>query len=320
MDEARTATGNLTIRQLEIVVVASRSESFSAAAKKLGVAQPSLSIAIAHVERQLGVQLFNRSGRRVTVTTHGARLAVAASELLYIYRSAVRGIQNREAITSKIRFGILPGLGAWVAPAAIREFRASYPGFDVALHDAPPSEGLRLLLDGIVDFAILNEPPDMAGLSAEIIGESHFKVVVATNSPLAKRQSVSWQDLVGETLIHSGGLQRRGYVQRLWEEAGYELQPRYEVNELATATGMAAEGLGFVLMPGYFHPEMVDRRLASVPLSSDAVGRNLYLVRVKGAALSPEAEALVGLIRSKLVSRGPVTEAAPTGKKGRTRG
>lgn len=300
MEEPRIGTGNLTIRQLEIVMVASKSESFSAAAKKLGVTQPSLSTAIAQVERVLGVQLFNRAGRSVTVTTHGARLAVAATELLHIYRSAVRGIQNAEATTTKIRLGVLPGIGAWVAPAAVREFRAACPGFDVALYDPMPSEGIQLLLDGILDFMILTEPPDISGLEAEIIGKTYLQIVVSKDSALAKRDSVGWQDLASESLIHAGGLRRRGYVQRLWEEAGYDLRSRYEVNETATGIGLAAEGLGFVLTPDYFHPEIVDARLAAVPLSSDAAGRNLYLVRLKGSKLSAEARILIDLIQAKV--------------------
>ena len=75
-------------------------------------------------------------------------------------------------------------------------------------------------------------------------------------------------DLATVPLILAGNLQRRGYLQGVWEAAGYDLRPRYEVNELTTGLGMAAAGLGFILLPHSYLARPLGPRIVAVRLAS----------------------------------------------------
>jgi len=314
MTDQSPPAGKLTFRQLEIFLAASRSESFSAAAKKLDVAQPSLSAAIAKVEHQLGVTLFDRTTRNVTLTAEGARLAVAAADLIKIYRSSIQNLASGAQPEARVRFAAPPALlGGTVAPIAIREFRRRFPDYQVTFHDVDRREAIKLLVGGSVDFAIVNDPPNLAEVEKRVIGETSFEVIIAADHPLAKRKSVTWQDLETAPLILAGNLRRRGLIQEAWESAGHDLRPTYEVNELRTGVGMAAAGLGFVLLPeGYLDPEL-PAHLAAVRLESDSFKRPLGLLRLKSQPLSDPTQHLAELLERQLQSR-QKTRKPRTGK------
>jgi LysR family transcriptional regulator, carnitine catabolism transcriptional activator len=304
MSEDATPSGNLTIRQLEIFLVASRSESFSAAAKKLAISQPTLSSAVARIEQQLGVTLFDRTTRRVVLTSAGGRLAVAAADLVRIYHSSISNLRAAPENSPRIRLSVSPTLGAVVAPAAIAAFRETHPDFEVTLHDVDRQDAITLLTDRMTDFAIMNDAPTLADLEREVIGDTWFDVVVASTSPLASLSSVRWKDLAGTPLILAGSLQRRGYLQSVWENAGYQFQPRYEVNELTTGLGLAAAGLGYVLLPHSYLSRPLDRGLAAVRLNSPAMARPLELLFLKASPPSDAMREFLAIFRAEFAAPG----------------
>jgi DNA-binding transcriptional LysR family regulator len=296
----QSPSGNVTIRQLEIFLVTSRSESFSAAAKRLGITQPSLSTAIARIEQQLGVTLFDRTTRRMDLTNSGGRLAVAAADLVRIYHSSISNLRSAPETAPRLRFSISPTMGAVVVPNAIAAFRDFHAEHEITLHDVDRQQAITLLTDRVTDFAIMNDAPGLAELEREVIGDTWFDAVMSTTWPLARRDAVQWDDLKDIPLILAGNLQRRGYLQSVWESAGFDLRPRYEVNELTTGLGMAMAGLGFVLLPHSYLRRPLESGLAAIRLASSAFERSLEFLYLKESPPNEAARTFLRLLRAEL--------------------
>jgi len=300
MAASEAAAGNLTIRQLQIFLVASRSESFSSAAQKLGIAQPTLSASILRIERQLGVSVFDRSSRHMRLTRAGGRLAVAAADLVHIYQSTIRNLREEKDAKSRIRFAMVPAINGAIAPAAIAQFKKMHPDQEISLHDVDAEDAISMVLDATVDFAILSNLPPMSGLQHEVIGQTRIDVLISAESELARRTSVGWDDLSELPLILAGSLKRRGHLQAIWEDASYELRATYEVNDIATGVALAAEGLGYILLTNTYLPRPLNPALAAIPLTSGSMPRPLHVAYLEQRQISAAARALIDCLQEQL--------------------
>jgi DNA-binding transcriptional LysR family regulator len=299
------ATGSfaemLTLRQLEIFNVASGAESFSAAARRLEISQPTLSTAISRIERQLEVRLFDRSTRMLTLTIEGERLAIMAADMLAIYRSSIRSLKARtEAHRERLTVMALPSIAASVVPAAVERFVALHPDIDLTIHDTGRKQGLDLVLDRIADFALLSDAPRINELRYEPLAADRFVIVVHASSPLAGLDKIGWSDLAREPVILVGNQATRARIERTWLAAGHDIVPRFSVEQVSTALALAAHQLGSVLLPELYLTPALLGELRAVPLDSPELLRRIELVHRNDRPLSDAARLLADLIRADL--------------------
>ncbi len=154
------------LQQLRGFCYAARSRSISKAAEKMGLSQPSVSLQIKALERELGALLFTRRGPRIELTHDGQRLIELARPLVdaidgldesfaALRESAERGTVNVAAGGSTIQY---------LLPPFVEKYTREYPQVDVRLHNVTGKAGLVLLREGDVDFAVgpmLDTPPDI---------------------------------------------------------------------------------------------------------------------------------------------------------------
>src|SRR4051812_43442734 len=150
---------NLTHRQFEILIAAADSESFSAAAQRLGISQPSLSESIRRIERELGARLFERTTRSMKLTPEGRHATAVAREIVRDFKRALERLASRsDDKQGRISIAALPSIACAVLPAVIEEFRREYPGIDVALHDIQHERALAMVIEGTADIAVTLKP------------------------------------------------------------------------------------------------------------------------------------------------------------------
>jgi len=234
------------------------------------------------------------------LTREGGRLAVAAADLVHIYQSTIRNLRNEKDARSRIRFAMVPAINGAVAPAAIAQFRRMHPEHEISLHDVDAEDAISMVLDAMVDFAILSNLPRLVDLRHEVIGQTRIDVIISAESELARRTSVGWADLAELPLILAGSLKRRGHLQAIWEDAGYELRPVYEVNDIATGVALAAEGLGYILLSNTYLPRPLNPALAAIPLTSGSMPRPLHVAYLEQHQLSDAARAFIGCLQEQL--------------------
>ncbi|SCG68103.1 LysR family transcriptional regulator [Micromonospora coxensis] len=190
------------LRHLRHFVVVARELHFGRAAEALGMAQPPLSQSIQRLERELAVELFDRSRRQVRLTTAGQLLLGEAEELLAGERR-VRHLmrQVREGALGVFRAGVPPETPAVTLRALLDRLAAAAPGLDVDLHELTTGEQVRMLAEGRLDAGLLHHPVQADGLRFGPPVDVPVGVLLPRASPLARPREVALADLAGLDLV-----------------------------------------------------------------------------------------------------------------------
>jgi LysR family transcriptional regulator, carnitine catabolism transcriptional activator len=294
---------NLTFRQFEILIAAAASESFSAAAQRLGISQPSLSESIRRIEREIGARLFERTTRSLKLTDEGRSATAVAREAVRDFKRALDRLSARTGERQgRITIAALPSVACAALPAAIEEFQRQHPAIRVVLHDVQHERALALVNEGIADLAVTIKPATHDDLVFEEIASDVAHLVCRRDDPLAGRKQVRWRDLGGRSFI---GITRISSVRRLTDaafvHAEIAIEPRYEVEQIPSAVALVEAGLGVTALPSLTFSMFRGRNLAARPLFEPRLRRNVGFVTLAARTLPNGADVLMRAIRRTLL-------------------
>ena len=296
---------NLTHRQFEILIAAAESETFSAAAQRLGITQPSLSKSIRRLERETGTCLFERTTRFIRLTDEGRYATAVARDAVRDFQRALDRLASRHNDRQgRITLAALPSVACAVLPAALGRFRRRFPDVAVAVHDVQHERALALLTEGRADVAVTIEPAGRDDLAFEEVAADTAHLVCRNDHPLLEQTRVRWRDLAKYPFI---GITRISSVRRLTDaafvHAELALEPRYEVEQIPSAVALVEAGLGVTALPSLTFAMFKGRRLATRPLSEPRLRRNIGIVAGRDRDLPSHADALLALVRRSLAQR-----------------
>ena len=159
----------MELRALRYFVVLAEELHFGRAARRLSLTQPPLSQAIAKLERELGVRLFERTRRKVALTLAGATFLDEARATLARAAQAVELVQRAQrGEVGRLSIGYLAATAYTLLPLVLRDFSRSYPGVKLELRELTIPQQHAALLKGDIDVAILRPPVSEAELASEI--------------------------------------------------------------------------------------------------------------------------------------------------------
>ncbi|MFG1808651.1 LysR family transcriptional regulator [Streptomyces sp. NPDC049040] len=283
----------MDLRQLEYFVAVAEERNFTRAAGRVHISQSGVSAQIRHLERELGAELFDRSGRAVRLTVAGkaalehARAALAAAEAVGQAVGEVAGV-----IRGRLVVGMV--LGCTLTPLfdALAGFHRAHPGVEIALVEDSSerlAEGVR---DGGIDLALIGTaggPP--AGLDAFTVVSERLVAVVPHDHPLAAKQSVGLRELAGHPLVcMPQGTGLRGVLDQACAELRFEPAIGLQASAPDAIADLAARGLGVGVLSESMAPRYTDR------LTARAIGdvrTSALLVLVWRASPAPAVRELV---------------------------
>ncbi|MDP0397701.1 hydrogen peroxide-inducible genes activator [Tsukamurella strandjordii] len=272
-----------TLAQLRAFVAVARSRHFGTAAAKLGVSQPSLSQALSSLESGLGVQLVERSTRKVLITEAGMSLLEQASGIV---SSAAELVSSAAGLTGELRgalrLGLIPTVAPYRLPALLPKLRAEVEDLTVTVVEDQTARLLESLRAGRIDAAILALPALTSGLAEIPLYDEEFVLVVPPDHPLAGRTDLTPDDLTGLPLL----LLDEGHCLRdqaldlcRQAESGVGVIGDTRAASLATIVQCVSGGLGVTLLP---EPavcvELRGTDLAIARFAAPAPGRRIGLV------------------------------------------
>jgi len=243
-----------TLRQIEAFIAVAEAHSFTVAASRLGLTAQAVSQLIAELEAILGFRLFDRTTRKVSLSSAGRDFLGSASTLLRHVRaadSAADDVRNRA--TGVVRVGAPLVLASTALPMAMREFQRIKPKVVVRLRDVPVDHLIDRVADGDVDFAIGPDRHTGEAVTALPLFDSAWVLWCAPSHPLArKRRAVRWAELADVAIV-SAGRDHEHSVAQMHQDlpAGARVTPVDVVDNISTALGIAAQGLAVTLAPAY---------------------------------------------------------------------
>lgn len=294
---------NLSLRQLEIFAATAKAGNFSAAARTLSLSQPALSIAIAKIEAELKLQLFERSGRGVALTADGRHLAAVAEDLLRDVKLSLQAVAARSSgLHARLTIAVLPSIATSVLPRALSALQKRYPLVDIAICDVMHDRAVRMVADGIADFAVTTRIAESDALSYEEIGADEVHLVCRRDHALGKaRTPLPWSALRGHAFVAmAGSTSVRRLADAVLLQADFATQPRYEVEQIASAIALVSAGLGVTALPALTFTMFSNRNLVTRRLKEPYLHRQLGFLTLKGRRLTTVAEEFRGAIRTAM--------------------
>jgi DNA-binding transcriptional LysR family regulator len=235
-------------RHLTFFLAAADELNFTRAAAEVFTTQSSLSRSIQDLERELDVQLFDRSTSPLTLTPAGTTLRREARALVDHMERVVDRVRSVARPADTLVVGCLPDLPFQLLPDAIRRFRERLPGVTVRLKMMAPDELDRAVADGSVDIAFSWDLPRQG----DVVGEFEIGLMMPRAHPLARQQGLAPADVRHESLIVVGdetGVPLHERLGSTWP--GGPTQPIIVqgVERWEDGRGLVAAGLGVMLVP-----------------------------------------------------------------------
>ncbi len=293
-----------TLRQIEAFIAVAEAHSFTEASSRLGLTAPAVSQLIAELEAILGFRLFDRTTRKVALSSAGRDFLGSAATLLRHVRaadSAADDVRNRA--TGVVRVGAPLVLASTALPMAMRDYQLLKPKVVVRVRDVPVDRLVDRVADGDVDLAIGPDRHTGEGVTALELFDSAWVLWCAPGHPLARhRRPVRWAELAGVAIV-SAGRDHEHNVAQMHQDvpAGTRVTPVDVVDNISTALGIAAQGLAVTLAPAYVGVLAKPAGLIMKRVVQPESVRKVCLYAPAVRALSPAAEGfadfLAGWIR-----------------------
>jgi DNA-binding transcriptional LysR family regulator len=293
-------------RQLAAFCTVVERRSFSQAAEQLGVTQPAVSLQIRSLEKRLGLQLLDRSGRRVEPTDAGRRLYRSAQRLLALEEQllAELGEEVEGELTGRLEIGASTGPGGTVLPVALAEFQQLHPGVQVALSVSDTQRVIEQVARRELELGVVGAVRRHRGVVFEPFFRDEVVLAVPRGHRFADRQ-VSLDELKLEPLVlMQEGAGVRQVIDDELREVGlrlrdFNVQLELGLQESARSAVLAGYGVTFISHSA-IEADVAAGTVAVARVEGLEPSREISLVRSAGRAETRVAQAFVEFARERL--------------------
>jgi len=279
------------MRHIRAFLKIAETRNFTRAANDLHVSQSALTVQIQQLEEGLGVQLFDRNKRGVTLTAAGSDVIGPLQRLFNDAQAIVEHARElSSASTGFVSIAALPTVCAGVLPQLVRSFIATFPGIRIQIVDLVAERVRESVLKRQVDLGIGTRHGRDADLRATPLFEDRLVVFVPPGHELAARQSITLREANSfELILPSRNSSVRETVEAIAHREPVALQTRYETNFMPTALAFVRAELGIAILPE-FAVEPGASGFVRIPLNNKFATRQIELLQRRDSTLSPAAE------------------------------
>ncbi len=287
------------LRHIRSFLAVYRAANFTRAAAELRISQSALTVQIKQLESELGVTLFDRGKRKVSLTQAGRdvlspleRILIDAEEIV----SRTRQLSGlRRGIVS---MAVLPSIATGLVPRAVQRFTSLYPGIIVQIRDVVTNKIIEAVKADEVDFGIGGRPKPDRELKSVPLLMDRLCAFVPSSHALASQRCISLRQMVHSPLILTGrDSSVREIVERAMKRESLLQPPAYETNYMSTALGLVAAGLGIAILPetaaGADGPATVKR----IAIQDPKMSRRIDVIQKKDRTLSPAGAKMVDIFK-----------------------
>lgn len=269
----------MNLTHLRYFVVLAHTHHYTRAAELLYITQPSLSHAIARLEEELGVPLFEKTGKNTELTVFGQQFLVNAESALKTLDDGAEMLQRGARGEGLIRLGFVRPLGVNFIPVLAEQFLKLNPGKDI--HFTFHTDVTQKLIDGLnahhYDLVFSSRPKVSSGLSASVVYREKMVLIVPLQHPLAVYDVIDLEQTLHYPYIYfaeSSGL--RYEVDQLFMQLGKYPEIAYEIVEDEVIAGLVARNFGIAVVPEMELLTSLDVKV--VEITHPVRTRNIYMV------------------------------------------
>lgn len=277
----------MNLRQLEFFVALAKTQHMTQVAKELNTSQPNISHAITTLERELGVALFEKKGRNLSLTRYGHAFYDQVSPTL----EALNAAQNKiiemvDPNLGEIKVGFIYTLGAKIIPTKVRNFKQIPENERIrfSFSQGNSHKIVELLLQNQIDLGFCSKVRVDSELQFDLFSREELVLVVPEAHPLAERETIDLHETTDFPYIYyhkNSGL--RPFLDQVIQTFNLDLKIIYELEEDHSILGFVSAGFGIALMPEIV--SISSYPVKKIKISNALPERKIYLVSKKHPTL-----------------------------------
>jgi LysR family carnitine catabolism transcriptional activator len=291
---------NLSGRLIDAFLALEETRRFSIAAERCHMSASAFSQMIGRLEETVGVRLFDRDTRNVSLTPEGEVFAQGARRITSEIKASLAELQDRAALrTGRVAIASPASVAAAWIPSVLAAFRADHPGVALQLHDVVSEQCLRLVLSGEVDFGLNASQGNPTEFESHLLSRESLHLVCRRDDPLAGRAEVRLRELRQRPFIHTV---RSGSVWQVTQPLIRRAEMRdsgFEVAQFGTLASLVEAGFGISIVPRFALPLCERPTLTHARVIARDAFRPLYLIKRRARSLSDVAQSLWHRIQAK---------------------
>lgn len=295
----------MDIKHLHYFVTVCDQLSYSKAAQKLHISQPSLSNAIKNLEQEVGSPLLERNTRKMELTDAG-KILYQKSLLLLSQMNMLKKEMEEVKLTGSgdLIIGIIESVKHWI-PKVIRGYQGRFPSINIKLIEVLSGKAVKESLRKYhTHLLITNQFIDEEDIESFPLYDERLMLVLHKDHPLAEKESVRLKDLVSEPfIISTEGFQTREDILTAFSFEQVNPQIKFEIERFETALTLVRENLGVTIIPENYLSGSTDASLVRKTIDSPALERTVYLAYLKNRYLAPAVQAFLEEVRGKFPSK-----------------
>jgi len=297
------------LRHVRAFLKISETCNFTRAANDLHISQSALTVQIQQLEESLGIQLFDRNKRGVTLTAAGKDVYGPLQRLFNDAQGIVEHAHELSSVaTGSVTIAALPSVSAGILPELIHSFVVAYPGIRIRISDIIAEHVREAVLKRHVDLGIGTRHGRDADLRSTPLFRDRLVIFTLPNHALARKNVTTLREAAAfDLVLPSRDSSVRETVEAIAHRGRVALQMRYETNFMSTALGLVRAGLGIAILPESAAGRETSE-FARIPLSDRSSSRQIELLQRRDLTLSPAAECFARHLRQHFA---PGTRAAP---------
>jgi DNA-binding transcriptional LysR family regulator len=298
--------------QLASFLEVAKLQSFSRAAEKIYRTQPAISAQVRLLEQECGEKLFDRSGKKVLLTPAGEILKQYAEKILQLHQEAIQAIAElNQTPRGKLYIGANEATCLYVLPKTFARFKQLYPLVQISIYRNFSHKILQKVQEGAVDLGIVTLPQTANNMEVIPMFRDEVQVVVPKKHPLAKKRSVSVEEVSHYPLILPKTGHTRMVIDRLMRDYRDHLQISMELASVETQKKFVGAGLGVSFINReYAQPEVAAGVLRLIPIEGQKIYRELGLVYRRDRYLSLPAKVFIEVVRESTKAPAPSDSTA----------
>ena len=285
---------NATLKQFRLLLQATHGGSFAAAAAECHVTPPAVTMQMQQLEEEVGLPLFERNGRGLTLTAAGREVLAAAEKIEAVLADCAAGLAALKSLASgRVTVGVV-STAKYFAPQMLAAFARAHPGIDIELVVGNREDTIAAFKKGRFDVTIMGRPPEDVEVESAVIGDHPHVIIAPPDQPLAKRRSIPPRDLGQQTLLmREVGSGTRLLAERFFAKHGIKPRIGMEIGSNETIKQAVMAGLGIAFISAHtIAAEIADGRLVVLDVSGLPEIRQWFVVRPAAKRMMPAARAL----------------------------
>jgi LysR family transcriptional regulator, transcription activator of glutamate synthase operon len=292
---------SINFRQLEVFRAVAETRSFTQASHVLFISQSTVSQHIRELEDSLGIKLFNRTPRNVSLTLAGENLLEHCHSIFQmLVKAEIDAKTLKDPYCGKVSFGCASTTLLYHLPNILMAYTRKYPNVELNITGGTIQEIGLQMWSGTLDLALVVPPLSSHMLEKIVLFEESFVIVLPRSHPLSKKQSLHVADLAGERFVlHRRGQNTRKLIDKYLFRERVTPHVAVELAETEAIKAMVARGLGVSVLPeSALQNTLGDHGLKTFKIPRKDLRRSLAIVYPRPRVLRPPALALIEMLQA----------------------